>query len=523
MARGAGRINLYLASLVGAIGTLFSRVLGAARDVVIGHLFGAGAAADAFWMAFTVPSVFRRFVADEGLTGALIPAVSRAEEDEGAESARRLAGATLVALLGAGLLLCGAGALAAPWLVRLFAPGFGADPAKLELTIALTRWLFPFVVFVSLVSFCEGLLNRRGHFFVPKIAPGLVSGSIAASAWLLYDRFEEPVFALVPGVLVGGAAHLIVCLPPLYRSWGPLRPNLTGLRSERFAHLAREMGKVVAIGVFAQVNIVVLRGLASFLPPGSVTQYWYATRMVDLAQGAVAVGVSSAALPLLAESVAGGDWAAFRVTFSRSVRLIAVVLFPVAALLFVLGLPAVRLLFEHGAFTAADSIAAARTLTCLLPFMLAVAGINIVKKAFFALDDRSTLIWVGGLGVLLTALCGWFLAVGTGLGIQGLALGLSISSFVQLAAYLFVLERRSEDACALAALISPLTRTAAASLPAGVTAWVLMTWVPMPPGRLFDGAGLLLAGGIGVAVFAGAARLLGVEEIKALWRRCGGA
>ncbi|MAE69702.1 MAG: murein biosynthesis integral membrane protein MurJ [Gemmatimonadetes bacterium] len=519
MVRGARRINLYLASFVGAAGTLFSRVLGAARDVVIGHLFGAGAAADAFWMAFTVPSVFRRFVADEGLTGALIPAVSRAERDEGVESARRLAGATLVALFVAGVVLCGAGALAAPWLVRLFAPGFVADPEKLELTITLTRWLFPFILFVSLVSFCEGLLNRRGHFFVPKIAPGLVSGSIAASAWFLYDRFEEPVFALVPGVLIGGAAHLVVCLPPLLRIWGPLRLNLAGLRSQWFAQLAGEMGKVVAIGAFAQVNIIVLRSLASLLPPGSVTQYWYATRMVDLAQGAVAVGVSSAALPLLAENVAGKDWIAFRATFSRSVRLIALVLFPVAALLVVLGLPAVRLLFEHGEFTPADSVAAARTLTGLLPFMLAVAGINIVKKAFFALDDRWTLIWVGGLGVLLTALFGGGLAIGFGLEIRGLALGLSISSLMQLATYLFVLERRTEGACELAALVSPLTRTAAAAMPAGVTAWVLLTWVPLPPGRLFDAAGLCLAGGIGVAVFAGVARLLGVEEVKAVWGR----
>ncbi len=515
------RINLYLASLVGATGTLFSRVFGALRDVVVGHLFGTGAAADAFWMAFTVPSVFRRFVADEGLTGALIPALSHAERDAGRETARRLAGSTLVALLVAGALLCAAGALAAPWLVGLFAPGFRAEPEKFALTIALTRWLFPFVIFVSLVSFCEGLLNRRGHFFVPKIAPGLVSGCIAASAWLLHDRLAEPVFALVIGVLVGGAVHLAVCLPPLLRLWGPLRPNLRGLGDERFRRLAGEMGKVVAIGLFAQVNIIVLRSLASWLPPGSVTHYWYATRMVDLAQGAVAVGVSSAALPLLADQVARADWSEFRDTFARSVRLIAVVLVPVAALLVVLGLPAVRLLFEHGAFRAADSVETARTLTALVPFMLTLAGINIVKKAFFALDDRSTLIWVGALGVAFTWVFGRLLAIDAALGVRGLALGLSLSSLAQLAAYLAVLARRTEGGLGLRELVAPLARLVGATLPAAAAAWIGRELIVLPPGRPFDALELALCGLLALAVFGAAARLAGVREVEAALGRLG--
>jgi len=208
---GTKRNSLLGASVVSALGTGLSRVLGAARDIAIGHVFGAGRVSDAFWMAWTVPSLFRRFVADEGLTGALIPGVA-----------------------------CVVGILGAPWLVRLIAPGFADEPEKLELTIALTRWLFPFVVFVSLVSYCEGLLNYRGHFFIPKLAPGIVSGSMAASALLLAHRLEEPIFALVVGVLVGALTHLLVCIPPLVKYWGFPVPSLRGMRGARWPRSSRK-------------------------------------------------------------------------------------------------------------------------------------------------------------------------------------------------------------------------------------------------------------------------------------------
>ena len=334
-------------------GTMLSRVAGALRDVAIGHVFGAGRAADVFWIAFTIPNVFRRFVADEGLTGVVIPALDRAEEEEGEEPARRLAGATLAFLLLVCLGLCVLGILAAPWVVRAFAWGFSADPDKLALTVALTRWLFPFLLFVCLVSYCEGLLNRRDHYFVPKLAPGLVSCCIVAAALLLAHRQEEPLFALVVGVLVGGAVHLLVCLPPLISRWGLPRPLLSAMRGPRFARFVVEMGKVVLIGVFGQLNIMALRTLASLLPEGSVTHYWFANRVVDLAQGVVAVSVGSALMRVLSQAATRRDWPAFAEHFGDAVRLLGVVLLPAACLLVVLAEPAVSLLFRHGEFDAA--------------------------------------------------------------------------------------------------------------------------------------------------------------------------
>jgi putative peptidoglycan lipid II flippase len=516
------RSKILGASVVSALGTGLSRVLGAVRDVTIGHVFGAGRASDAFWMAWTVPSLFRRFVADEGLTGALIPAVARAEQEVDTKAARRLANGALFALLVAGAVICVLGILGAPWLVRIIAPGFSDDPEKLELTIALTRWLFPFVVFVSLVSYCEGLLNYRGHFFVPKLAPGIVSGCIAAAALLLANGFEEPVFALAVGVLVGGLAHLLVCIPPLVKRWGIVFPSVRGMRGPRFRFFLGEMGKVAAIGLIAQLNVVLLRVLASFLAEGSMTHYWYANRLVDLSQGTVAVAVGSALLPAVARDAAEGDWDGFRENFSEAVRLTALVLLPVACLLIGLARPIVSILFLHGEFDAVAVARTAGTLQLLVPFMVALGGINIVKKAYFALDDRTTLLVVGAIGFAVTAGSGYWLSMR--MGVEGLGLALSVSGVAQLVAYLGILKSKMGEKLALGGLTVPLLKLVAASVPAAAgAAWIctLGDW-SQGPTRLSNWAVLVAAGSFATLVYILLAWTLGVREIRDLPSRIRG-
>jgi putative peptidoglycan lipid II flippase len=486
-------------------------VAGAARDVVLSHVFGAGRASDAFWLAWTVPSIFRRFVADEGLTGALIPAVGQAEKAEGEAGAKRLANTALAALLLACAVVCVGGILAAPWLVRAFAWGFTRDPDKFALTVTLTRWLFPFVAMVSLVSYGEALLNYRGRFFIPKLAPGIVSGSLAVSALLLATRFEEPVFALVVGALVGGLAHVLVCIPPLVRSWGLPVPSLAGIRSPRFRHLAGEMGKVVAIGVIAQVNAVLLRLLASLLPEGSVTQYWYAARVVDLAQGAVAVGVGSALLPAISRDAAEQNWERFRGHFSEAVQLVGLVMLPAAGLLLVLAEPIVAVLFRHGAFDAASAARTTATLQALVPFMLALAGINIVKKAFFALDDRNSLLVVGALGLPLSRQ----------LGVQGLGLALSLSAGLQLVTYLLILRRRTHATLGLGRLGLALARMVVAAVPAAFAAAAVAgagDWEAGPT-RALNWALLAGAGIAAGLVYLALAWILQVAPLRDLLQR----
>jgi len=508
------------AFMVSVLGTGVSRVLGAVRDVVIANVLGAGASSDAFWIAFTVPNVFRRFVADEGLTGALIPAVAKAEEEEGTASAHRLANAVVGALLLANVVLCVFGFFAADLLVYAFAAKFADDPEKFRLTAEMTRWLMPFVAFVSLVSLMEGLLNHRGHFFVPKVAPGLVSAGIAASAIFLGSRFEEPAWALVVGVLVGGAVHVVVNVPVLWRRWGPVGVSFA-FHNPRLRAIVRELSKVVAIGVFAQINILVLRQLAALLGDGAITRYWYANRLVDLSQGIIAVAIGSALLPGIAQAVAARDHDAMRADLHRALRLAGFLLIPVAVTLLVFARPITAILFRQGAYTWEDVQWTAWTLQALVPFLLAIAGINIVKKLYFALDDRNPLLVVGAGGLVLTGGLG-LLFIGPW-DILGLALALSVSTTVQLAAYIWLLSRRVGASLAFGALVPRLGKMVAAAIPMAPVLWFAATLGTWEEGPVHLPNFAVLVGGLAAAglVYLGLAWLFRIEELHRLLGRLG--
>ena len=513
--------KLYRGAISSAAGTAFSRVLGAARDVILARVLGAGAISDAFWVAFTVPTVFRRFVADEGLTGVMVPALTDAEDKEGKEEAQRLSGALFLALVLVCTVLCIAGAWFAPWLVRAFAFGFTNDPEQFSLTVQLTRWMFPFVLFVSLVSWCEGLLNMRDHYFIPKAAPGLVSAGIIVAALFASGLNISTTASLVGGLLIGGLVHFLVCLPAVLKIWGPLRINIQSWSTPRFARIRNEMGKVIAIGVFAQLNIMMLRLLASLLPTGSVTQYWYANRVVDLAQGVIAVAVGSAMLPPISKAVAAGDWTRFEETFVDAARMAAIVLIPAAGLLLAIPDAIVRTLFQHGQFSSA---AAELTVDCLIgmvPFMLAVAGINLIKKPFFALDRRDLLLLVGAIGLLFTFISGWGLAIHLNLGVRGLAFALSLSTTVQFIAYVWLLQQKVGASIGVRRLVTPFARMTLGAVPASLSAWSICNLGQFEHGPSLLNIGILiLSCAVAAVVYIACAWALNIRtEINAVLRK----
>ena len=495
--------------LASVFGTGASRIAGGVRDVVLSNFLGAGSVSDAFFIAFTVPTVFRRFVADEGLTGALIPALAQAEKED-PKAAKRVANTVLAALLIANLVLCVIGILCADWLVQAFAWSFTENPEQYALTVQLTRWLFPFVAMVSLVSFFESLLNHRKHFFVPKMAPGLVSAGIAASAVLLGTSFQQPVYALVVGVLGGGVAHVLVNLPVVWKKWGTFGLCFD-FRDPRFRAIARELLKVIAIGVLAQINILVLRQLATSVGDGAVTQYWNANRLVDLSQGIIAVAVGSALLPNISQSVSDKNWDVFQRDLGGAVKLAGFFLVPVALGILVFATPLASMMFRHGMYTWEAALETGRTLQIMAPFLLAVAAINIVKKVYFALEDRNTLFVVGMVGVVLTAILGVVLM--PGLGVAGLGAALSLSTTAQLIMYLWVLRRRLPGKLHLSALGRPLLPLVAAAIPSTLILWVCAGFGEWSAGPVLfmNWVIFLVGGGSAVGVYLGGCWLLGVK------------
>lgn len=444
----------------GAAGTAISRVLGALRDRALARFLGAGDASDTFFMAFTIPNMFRRFVADEGLTGALLPATARTERAGGAEDAAHLARSTFIALVLANALLCAAGHVSAPWLVSLVAGPWADEPAKIETTVRLTRAMFPLVAMFSFVSFFEAFLNHRGRFFLPKVAPAFVSmGMIAGSLWGS-GVVSDPIDAIVVGTMAGGLAHTLLPCAAFVRMWGlpvrwePLHPEVRTV--------GIEMAKVAAIGLLAPLNLVILRRLAAALPTGSMTYYWNANRLVDLAQGTVAVAIGSALLPALSVAVADRDWSRVGDDGRRAFRLTAFVLFPAAAGLWVFAEPTASMLYRTGAYSWSDVQRTVDTLVWLVPYMLAIATIGLLKRVFFALDRRGTLLVVGSVGVIATAAFGHVCSQRWG--VAGLAAGLSIATWLQAFLYGWLLQHRVGLHLDWALLFGPFARIAIASL-----------------------------------------------------------
>ena len=414
------------------------------------------------------------------------------------------------------MVLCILGVVFAEPLVLMCAWSWKDDPEQLARAATMTRWMFPFVGMVSAVSYFEGLLNYRGHFFVPKFAPAMVSIGIVAAALFLADRLG-PATALVVGTMGGGLLHVLINVPVLRRRWGPLGFRLD-LHSPRLRAVTKEMSKVVAIGVFGQINVVVLRQLGTALGPGAITHYWNANRLTDLAQGIVAVAIGSALLPNVAASIAEASWDRFRAELGQALRLAAFLLLPVGATLLAFAVPITAMLFRLGAYTWEDVLATASALRLMTPFILGVAASNILKKVFFALDERTTLIVVGAAGTALTLFLGWFLVGPFGVG--GLSLALSIATLAQVAVYVLVLWRRLGDWLGVGLLAGPLLRMA---LACGPVALVLV--LAQPFGRWergpFDAVNVtvfVLGGATAWMAYFAAAWVLGVPETGGSWR-----
>jgi len=525
-----GRKTILRGALVSFFGTGLSRVLGMAREMAIINVYGRGKLTDIFIMAFTIPSLFRRFVADEGLTGILIPAVTEVEKAEGEDVARQVAGGVLLGVTIASLVVIVLAALLAPEIVSVIASKYAGDDRALA--IELTRWLMPFLLCVAWVSFAEGLLNQRDHFFLPKIAPGLVSaGIVVAALWAKQvDPISPDIFALVVGTLVGGVVHVLVCLPPLFSLWGWVGPSWVGTQHPKFQHFLREMGKVIAIGLFAQLNIIVLRTVALLLEDGALSSYHFATRVVDLAQGVVAIAVGSALLPTITRNVVDRNWDGFRDSFGFGVRLTSFGLLLAAAMLIAVAEPICSVIFLHGASTPDDVWRIAELLRAFVPYLLVVGGINLIKRAYYALDDRRTLLWIGGVGVGLTAVLGvalslgempdsmrWLpgLPAGAGWGAVGLVWALNISCTAQLALYVLRLRGQVSGGAGIRSLMRPLSKMCVAAVPAGLVAWGVCSFGDWSAGPSFTKVLVLgLALGGGSVTYAAVAWVLRLGELR---------
>ena len=505
------------AGTVGAA-TMLSRVLGLAREQVMAAFFGAGFATDAFNVAFRIPNLLRDLFAEGAMSAAFVPTFTEYHEKRGAEAAWRL-GAQVFAALAivlAGLVLIGWAV--APWIVPLFAPGFGDEPGKLELTVRLTRFMLPFLPAVALAAACMGMLNARGRFAIPALAPSMLNlGMIVVGVGLIpvmRSAGQPAIVAMAIGVLAGGLVQLLVQVPSLYALGFRLR-----LVRPLFSEGVRRVGALMlpaTIGLAAtQMNLMVTTIIASLLAQGSVSWLWYAYRLMQLPIGVFGVALATVSLPALARAAVADDMPGLKRTFNATLRLVFLLTIPAALWLAVASTPLVALLYEHGRFTAADTGRTAIALVMYCIGLPAFAAVGVVSRAFYAMGDTRTPVRVSFASVALNLALN--LALMRPMGHAGLALATALTSVFSLLQLLFYLRRRIGPFDFRATLGTALRIGAAAAAAALVTWAALRAAGTAWHGRLalealVVGGSLVLMAGLSFA----ALRALRVEELAAL-------
>ncbi len=494
------------------LATGLSRIAGLVRDVVIAGLFGAGFGTDAFFMAFTIPNLLRRFFAEGSLTAAFVPTFSSVFHRQGEAEARRVAAIcwTLLALVMAGVVVLGI--VASPWIVKLIGYGFSSVEGKLALTNSLNRLMFPYIFFVSLLALLTGVLNVLGHYFLPALSPLLLNLAMILCAIFLAPHLEVPVTALAIGVLIGGLLQLLLPLPLLGRYQVSLRPDFH-FRHPAVQQVTRLMiPGVVGVAIY-QINVVVTRLLASFLPEGSVSYLYYGQRLFEFPQGIFIVSLAQAVLPAMSRQAALGDREGLKESLRFALMLMILIILPAAIGLLLCAVPVYSLFFMSGAFTYHDVQQTALALAAYAPGLLFVGISRVVVPSFYAMQDTRTPVLISF----------WTLLVNAGFGLllmgpfkhTGLALALTLSALFNSLALLWAL-RRKVGRLGLSSVFSAAVRVIPGALAMALSVYFMLgfcDWTA-PGAKAIKGAILGSAILVGAGVYALGCWWLKVPEAR---------
>ncbi len=384
--------------------TLISRLLGFVRDVAVAWALGAGWMADVFFVAFKLPNLFRRLFAEGAFNLAFVPIFAGKLETEtdqdGPHGARTFAAQAQSGLLATLLLFTIAIELAMPWVVSAIAPGFVDEPEKFNLAVDLVRITFPYLIFISMVSLLGGIMNSLHKFWAAAATPILLNITLITSVFALTPVVPSPAHALSWGVALGGMVQLAWMVWHVTKAgWRPklVRPQLT----DDVKRLLKRIAPVaVGAGIY-QISLLIDTIIASLLVSGSISYLFYADRLVQLPLGVVGVAVGTALLPLLSRQIKAGDDEKAQDSQNRAVEFALLLTLPAAAALFVMPDTIISALFERGEFSAE---ATHKTALALMVFACGLPAFVLVKAfspGYFAREDMTTPIKIGGLCVLV--------------------------------------------------------------------------------------------------------------------------
>lgn len=385
-------MKLYRAfATVGGL-TMVSRVFGFIRDVITAAVLGTGPVADAFFVAFRFPNLFRRLFAEGAFNSAFVPLFAKRLEGEDQTAARRFAEEALAGLLFVLLLLTAVAEIAMPWLMYALAPGFSTDPNKFDLAVLLTQITFPYLLCISLVALLSGVLNSLGRFSMAAAAPILLNvvliGALLVAAALGFNNSPGSGIVLAWGVAIAGLVQLAALWIAVRRAGLPLRFVRPVLSADMKRLITLGIPGVISGGV-TQLNIAVGTIIAS-LQAGAISYLYYADRLYQLPLSIVGVAIGVVLLPDLARNLRAGDHRSVMDNQNRSIEFALLLTLPATVALAVSAEPIIRVLFERGAFTASDTLSTAAALAAFAIGLPAFVLIKVLQPAYFAREDTRT-------------------------------------------------------------------------------------------------------------------------------------
>ena len=403
-------MSLFKSASIVSLLTLLSRVTGLVRELLIASTFGASAMTDAFNVAFRIPNLFRRFFGEGAFSQAFVPVLATCKAQQGEAATRVLIDRVATVLAWALLLLSVIGVLGAAGLVWAMASGLKQEPRGFQVAVVMTRWMFPYIAFMSLVALGAGVLNTWKRFAVPAATPVLLNVCMIAATWLGSPWFKslglEPIYALAGGVLLGGATQLAVqwlalkrmgLHPRLGWRWSALRVAWADAGTQ---NILRLMGPALLGVSVAHISMLINTQIASHLRPGSVSWITYADRLMEFPTAMLGVAMGVVLMPQLASARANGDAAKYSGMLDWGLRLVAVLAVPCAVALLVFPTPLVAVLYHYGAMTDFDVQQVTYALMGWGVGLVGIVAIKVLAPGYYANQDTRTPVRVA-IGVLV--------------------------------------------------------------------------------------------------------------------------
>jgi putative peptidoglycan lipid II flippase len=439
-------MNLLKSASVVSLLTLASRVTGLVREQMVAAAFGASAATDAFNVAFRLPNLFRRLFAEGAFSQAFVPVLAATRANEGDAVTHTLIDAVATVLTWALIVVCLVGVIGAPVLVWLIGSGL----ERFDTAVLLTRFMFPYIGFMSLVALSAGILNTWKRFAVPAATPVLLNLSFIAAAWFGSPWFErrglDPILALAAGVMVGGVLQLAVQWPAL-RAVGAmprigLAPGrvLAAWRHPGVRRVLRQMAPALLGVSVAQISLLINTQIASHIGVGAVSWLTYADRLMEFPTALLGVALGVVLLPQLSAARAQADAERFSGLLDWGLRLVVLLALPCALALLIFPQALVAVLFHYGAFAARDVQMTVQALMGYGIGLMGLIGLKILAPGFYAREDVKTPMKVAIAALVLTQAMNLVLVPWLGHG--GLALSIGLAALFNAGLLLYLLRRR---------------------------------------------------------------------------------